>query len=133
MALSDAHRLVEAYLDALVAHDSDAVRALLADHGFHYESPVARIDGADAFAQFVTMTAGILQRIERRHCFVDGDDICHWLTLVTQLSERLATPAVQWARVVDGRIVSIEFMFDPHRYRLLFDVDDPTRRDTAVV
>lgn len=126
MAMTDAQRLAEAFLDALASHDTDAVRQLLADDGFHYESPVVRLDSADAFAQFVTMSGGILQRIERRHCFVDGDDICHWLVFVTQLSERLSTPAVQWTRVAGGRIQSIEIMFDPHRYRLLFQVDDPT-------
>lgn len=126
MPTTAAQRLVDAYLDAIAAHDTDAARGLLADQGFRYESPIARFDDADAFVHFMAMSTGILQRIDRRHCFVDGDDICHWLVLVTQLSERIATPAVQWAQVRDGRIASIELMFDPYRYRLLFDVDDPT-------
>ena len=126
MPTTAAERLVDAYLDAIAAHDTDAVRALISAPGFRYESPIARFDDTDAFVQFVAMSTGILQRIERRHRFVDGDDICHWLVFVTQLSERIATPAVQWAQVRDGRIASIELMFDPYRYRLLFDVDDPT-------
>jgi hypothetical protein len=79
----------------------------------------------------VSVTGGILQRIERRHRFVDNHDVCHWLVFVTQLSERVSTPAVQWARVEDGRIVSIELLFDPHRYRQLFDVDGGNREDAS--
>jgi ketosteroid isomerase-like protein len=126
MTMTPAQALVERFLDALATHDFDALRGLLAEEGFRFESPITRLTGADAFTRFATMSGAILQRVERRRCFVDGDDVCHWLVFVTQLSERLATPTVQWARVADGRIQSIEMCFDPHRYRLLFQVDDPT-------
>ena len=122
-------QLVERYFDAILAHDDVAVRACLADSDFHYQSPIGTFTDADAFAQFVSMTGGILHDIERRRCFADGDDVCHWLVFLTQLSERISTPAVQWARVKHGRIVSIELLFDPYRYRRLFDVDDATITD----
>ncbi|TVQ92379.1 MAG: nuclear transport factor 2 family protein [Chromatiaceae bacterium] len=112
--------LVERYLDALQDHDYDRARHCLADRDFHYESPIGSYDSADEFVRFVALSGGILQRIERRHCFVDGDHVCHWLVLVTQLSEHLATAAVQWAQVRAGRIARIELLFDAHRYRLLF-------------
>ncbi len=125
MQRTEAQTIVDGYLDALATHDYDRVRAYLADDGFHWDSPIGRYTSADALAQYLTLIAGVLQRIERRHTFVDGGDVCHWLVLHTQLSERVATPAVQWARVVDRRIRSIELLFDPYRYRLLFQVDDP--------
>lgn len=112
--------VVERYLDAIVRHDDETLRSCLADSGFRYRSPIGTFDDPDAFAQFVSMTGGILQRIERRRRFVDGADVCHWLVFVTQLSERVSTPAVQWARVQDGRIVSIELLFDAYGYRQLF-------------
>lgn len=118
-----ARALVDAYLDALAAHDHDAVRRCLSDRQFCYVSPIARYDDPDDFTQFITLSGGILQGIERRRCFVDGADVCHWLVFVTQLSERVATRVVQWAHVEDGRITSIELLFDAHRYRQLFDVD----------
>jgi limonene-1,2-epoxide hydrolase len=117
----DPTALVEAYLDALVARDDERIRAMLSHQGFHYESPIASCDGADDYLQYLMMTAGIVRRIERLRAFADGGDVCHWLRVETQLSERVSTKMVQWAKVADGRITSIEMLFDPYRYRMLFD------------
>jgi hypothetical protein len=120
MQSADATALVEEYLDALVAHDHDRIRFLLGE-GFHYESPIARCDGVDDYLQYLMMTAGILRRIERLRAFADGGDVCHWLRVETQLSERVSTKMVQWTKVANGHITAIDVLFDPHRYRMLFD------------
>jgi hypothetical protein len=124
MQASDATAVVESYLDAVVAREHERVRGLLADRGFVYDSPIARFSCADDYVQYLALTSAILRRIERRHAFADGDDVCHWLVIETQLSERVATHAAQWARVADGRICFLEMLFDPYRYRLLFEVQD---------
>jgi hypothetical protein len=116
--------IVERYLDALAAHDHDALADLIAGGGFRYESPIATITDRDAFLEYIMMTGGILRGIERRRVFVDGADVCHWLVLDTQLSERVSTRAVQWATVADGAITRIELWFDPYRWRLLFEPED---------
>lgn len=116
--------VVERYLDALSAHDHDAVAALIAPAAFRYESPIVTIDGTGAFLEYIMMTGGILRGITRRQVFVDGEQVCHWLVLDTQVSERVSTRAAQWATVRDGRIVRIELLFDPYRWRLLFDTGD---------
>jgi hypothetical protein len=115
--------VVEAYFDALVGHDYERAAALLATDGFRYESPIAKFSRIDDFVQYMSGLGGILHGIERRRVFVDGDDVCHWLVFETQLSERVSTRAVQWTRVIGGRIAFIEVLFDPYRYRLLFEVD----------
>ena len=120
----DPTALVEGYLDALVAHDYERIGAMLSGTGFQYESPIARCDGVDEYLQYLMMSAGILRRIERLRVFGDSGDVCHWLRVETQLSERVSTKIVQWTRVVDGRITRIEVLFDPYRYRMLFDTAD---------
>lgn len=120
----EAVAVVERYLDALEAHDYDAVAGLIAPTGFRYESPIASIEDTPAFLEYLMMMGGILRGITRRHTFVDQGHICHWLVFDTQVSERISTRAAQWATVRDGRIVRIEHQFDPHRWRLLFDVGD---------
>lgn len=117
------HAVVEAYFDALTAHDYERAGSLLATQGFRYESPIAKFSRVDDFREYIVGFGGILRGIERRRVFVDGEDVCHWLVFETQLSERVSTRAVQWTRVVDGRIAFIELLFDPYRYRLLFEVD----------
>lgn len=115
--------VVDAYLDALVDHDHDAIAALIAPHAFSYVSPIASIHESAAFLEYTMMTGGILRGIERRRAFADGGEVCHWLVFETQLSERIRTNAAQWATVEQGRIVRIELVFDPHRWRMLFDAE----------
>lgn len=121
---SDPLSVVEHYLDALEAHDHDAVAAVVAPAGFRYESPIATFDDSAAFLEYIMMTGGILRGIERRQAFVDGCHVCHWLVLETQVSERISTRAAQWTTVREGRISRIELLFDPYRWRLLFAADD---------
>lgn len=116
--------VVERYLDALTAHDHDALATLIAPAGFRYQSPIATISDTAAFLEYIMMTGGILRGIERLQTFVDGSEVCHWLVFDTQLSERVSTRAAQWATVTDGRISRIELLFDPHRWRLLFESAD---------
>jgi hypothetical protein len=123
-AATEPFAVVERYLDALTAHDHDAVAALIAPVGFRYESPIATISDTAAFLEYIMMTGGILRGIDRLRSFVDGNDVCHWLVFDTQLSERVSTRAAQWATVTDGRIARIELLFDPHRWRLLFESAD---------
>jgi hypothetical protein len=124
MQSADAAALVDAYLDALAAHDYERIRAMLCSERFHYESPIACWDGADDYLNYLMMTAGILRRIERLHVFADGGDVCHWLQVETQLSDRVSTRIAQWTKVADGQITRVEMLFDPYRYRLLFDTAD---------
>jgi hypothetical protein len=121
MQSADAAALVDAYLDALAAHDYEGIRAMLCGERFHYESPIACCDGADDYLNYLMMTAGILRRIERLIVFASGGDVCHWLQVETQLSDRVSTRIAQWTKVAGGQITRVEMLFDPYRYRLLFD------------
>jgi hypothetical protein len=118
---ADPLTVVERYLDALTAHDHDAIAGLIAPAGFRYETPIATIADTGAFLEYILMTGGILRGIERLQTFVDGNHVCHWLVFETQLSERISTRAAHWATVEEGRITRIELLFDPYRWRMLFE------------
>jgi len=117
--------IVDAYLDALARHDYDGARSYLADSGFSYESPTAQFDAADAFMEYSALSMGILQRIERVRTFVDGPDVCHFLTLHIQISDKDQVKVVSWCRVEDGRIRRMEILFDTRIYQRLFPRDEP--------
>jgi hypothetical protein len=112
--------VVEAYLNARDAFDFERARGLLADSGFHFSSPIATFDSADSFIQHSALAGGIVQSIMRRKVFVDGPDICHFLTLRIQISEKQSVDVAQWAHVEQGRILRIESVFDATLYRTLF-------------
>jgi hypothetical protein len=121
----DPQSIVNAYLAAQLARDFVAMRGLLADRGFCYRSPIALFDRADDFIQYAALSSGIIIDREIRKVFVDGEDICHFLTYRIQISEKLAVEAAQWSRVHEGRIQRIEAVFDASAYRALFPSDEP--------
>jgi len=120
--------IVEAYLDAIARHDIDAARGHLADTGFHYESPLASFDSADAFMEYNALNMGILQGVERIKTFVDGSDVCTFLVLTIQISEKERVKVVNWCRVEDGRVVRMEVVFDTRLYHTLFEPGDGGQR-----
>ncbi|ANB01238.1 nuclear transport factor 2 family protein [Ectothiorhodospira sp. BSL-9] len=119
--MSDPQTLAMQYLRAIEAHDYDTARALLSDGDFVYKSPISRFSDADAFIAHMSLSGSIVQRVEVRHAFVDGPDVCHFLVFHVQLSEKMAVDLVQWVHVQGGRIDRIEALFDAHPYRLLFE------------
>ncbi len=120
----DPPSIVDAYLAAQLARDYETMRGLLADTGFCYRSPIASFDRADDFIQYATLSSGIILDREIRKVFVDGNDICHFMTYRIQISEKLAVEAAQWSRVHEGRIQRIEAIFDASVYRELFPSDE---------
>ncbi len=124
METADPRSVVDAYLDALCERDHDRARTFLANTGFAYASPIARFESADELIQYLSLTGGIVQGIEVRKVFVDGADVCHFLTYRIQISEKQAVEVAQWARVQNGRIARIDALFDASTYRLLFDLGD---------
>jgi hypothetical protein len=112
--------IVGAYLDALARHDYAGARGYLADTGFSYESPIARFDSADAFMEYSAMSMGILQGLEQVKTFVDGPDVCSFLIVRIQISEKEQVKMVSWARVEQDRIRRLEVLFDARTYQTFF-------------
>ncbi|MCG5511684.1 nuclear transport factor 2 family protein [Ectothiorhodospira shaposhnikovii] len=113
--------VVDHYLQAIERHDYDRARALLDERSFRYVSPISRFDDVERFIEHMSLTGGILQRIEIRKQFVDGPDVCHFMVFHVQISEKMKVDVVQWVQVREGRIARIEALFDAHPYRILFE------------
>ncbi len=124
MDTADPRSVVDAYLNALRDRDHERAREFLADKEFVYRSPISSFQSADELVQYLTLASGIVQGVEVRKVFVDGDDICHFLTYRIQISEKQAVEVAQWARVRDGRIAQIDLVFDASEYRELFDLGE---------
>jgi hypothetical protein len=112
--------VVTDYLSALHTFDYDRARSCLADDGFEFISPTHRFLSADDFIAHISLAGGIIQSSQTRKVFVDGTDLCHILTYRIQISEKQDVAAALWTRVLAGRIVRIEAIFDASVYRELF-------------
>lgn len=116
-------QVVESYFEALTARDFERVRAWLSERDFTYRGPISQFDSADLFVQDVSRIGSILEGIEQRKTFCDGNDVCSILNFKTRMDTLQVTRVVHWATVDRGRIVSIETFFDAREYAKLFDVD----------
>lgn len=116
-------QVVDAYLAAIAARDFDAARRCLSNRSFRHRSPISSFSDADAFIADIARIGPILEAIERRRTFVDGNEVCTIADYITRMDRREVTPVVHWLTVVDGQIVAIETFFDARGYAKLFDVD----------
>lgn len=116
-------QVVDAYFDAMAARDFDRLRTCLSNTRFTHRSPVAAISDPDTYAAYISRVGPVLDGLERRRTFVDGDEVCAILEYRIRLSELIVVPVVLWFRVVNGRIVSIETFFDASEYRQMIGID----------
>lgn len=117
--------VVDSYLAAIAHRDYNQARRFLADAGFSYISPIGTFTDADELMAHSFLSDGIVQRMEMRRRFSDGEDVCHILRFHVQISEKFTADVVHWATVTDGRIRRIEMIFDAYPYRILFSENGP--------
>ena len=114
--------VVDAYFAALAARDFEALRACLTDGPFVYSSPIASIADADSFAAHMSRIGPVLEGLERRRTFVDGDEVCAIVEYRVRISDLMRGGVVNWFRIANGRIVSVETFFDATEYRRMTEV-----------
>jgi predicted SnoaL-like aldol condensation-catalyzing enzyme len=123
MAALTPKEIVNAYIDAIAARDFQRARGLLANGRFSTRSPISAFESADAYVTDISRVGPILEGIERRRVFADGDEVCVILDYITRMDRRQVTPVVHWMRIEDGKIVFIESFFDARGYDAFFQVD----------
>lgn len=121
MTVSAPEKVFSDYLDAFEARDFEQLRRYLSDTQFSYHSPVSSYSSADSFVANIARVGPILEGVERRMIFVEGNTVCGILNLRTTMEELRLVPVVQLATVVDGRITSLEAIFDATAYNRMFE------------
>ena len=114
--------VVDAYFAAFADRDFDRLRDCLTDGAFSHRSPIAAIDDADTFAAYLSRIGPVLEGLQRRRTFVDGDEVCAIVDYRIRLSELMLVPVVTWFKTGGGRIVAIETFFDATEYRRMIEI-----------
>lgn len=109
-----------AYLDAFAARDFERMRATLSDEKFSYRGPVSTHTDADVFVLDISRIGQILDGIDVRRIFVDGNEICAILDFRIRINIVDITRVVLWAIVENDKIVSLEAFFDATEYSQMF-------------
>lgn len=113
--------IVNAYIDAIARREYAEARTLLADADFEYISPMHRFTSADDLVAYMHLALPILQRLHVRKVFCDGDELCHIIGIVAQISEKRSSTVMQWSKVADGKIRRLELVFDAYEYKKLLE------------
>jgi len=113
--------VVNSFFDAMEARDFERAETLLSADDFSYVGPIDNFDNAGAFIRDISRIGSILEGLNRRRMFVDGDEVCAIVTYETTLEVIESTRIAHWIRVEQGRITRIESFFDARAYAGMFD------------
>ena len=116
--------VVTAFFDAVEARDFERAQTLLSADNFSYEGPIEKHRNAAAFIQSISRFGTILESLERRRIFVDGDEVCALMKYETSIESIESMRIAHWLRVEQGKITRIESFFDARGYAAMFDTQD---------
>jgi hypothetical protein len=113
-----AGEIVKSYQAALGAGDFAAARNLMQDD-MAFQGPFDTFHTADAYLEALQKLAAIIERIDLKKVFVDGEDVCVLYDMVTNTPAGTAFIA-EWYRVRAGKIASLRAVFDGRPFAPLF-------------
>src|SRR5436190_22232024 len=114
----NAREIVESYRTALGKGDFASARNLMQGN-MVFEGPLDTFNKADNYLAANKRLASIIQRIDLKKVFVDGNDVCVLYEMVTNTPAGTAFIA-EWYQVKDGKIAALRAVFDARPFAALF-------------
>jgi len=116
--MTSAKEIVESYKAAMGRGDWSAARELLHDD-LAFQGPIDSFNRADDYLAASKRLANIIQRIDVKKTFADGNDVCVLYDMVTN------TPAgtafiVEWYQVRGDKIGTLRAVFDARPFAAMF-------------
>jgi hypothetical protein len=118
MTNANASEIVESYRVALGKGDFSSARNLMQDNMI-FEGPIDTFNKADDYLESTKKLASIIQRIDLKKVFVNGDDVCVLYEMVTNTHAGTAFIA-EWYQVKSGKIAYIRAVFDARPFAAMF-------------
>ncbi len=116
--MSNAAAVVQGFQQALGNGDYAAARKLLHDR-FSFHGPIETFDRPEAYLESFKKLHNIVERIDMKKMFVDGDDVCMLYDMVTKSPAGTAFIA-EWHHVKGERIATIRVVFDARPFAAMF-------------
>jgi len=116
--MTSANEIVESYRAALGKGDFVTARNLMQDN-MTFQGPLDTFNTADQYLEAAKRLASIIQRIDIKKVFVDGDDVCVLYDMVTNTPAGTAFIA-EWYQVKGGKIEALRAVFDARPFAALF-------------
>ena len=116
--MTSAREIVESYQAALGKGDFATARTLMQDN-MTFQGPLDTFNKADDYLEALKKLASIIQRIDLKKVFVDGEDVCVLYDMVTNTPAGTAFIA-EWYQVKGGKITALRAVFDARPFTALF-------------
>jgi YHS domain-containing protein len=108
--MAHAGDIVERYLHALYAGDTDTARQYLADN-LSFRGPAASFAGADDYLKAIEHAVRAVKRVDMRKVFVDGSDVAVFYDL--HIDDPVESIAIaDWYHLDGDKVASIRTIFD---------------------
>jgi hypothetical protein len=116
--MTSANEIVENYKAAVGKSDFAAARQMLHDD-LNFQGPLDTFHKADDYVASIKKLASIIQRVDVKKVFADGQDVCVLYDMVTN------TPAgtafiVEWYQIRGDKIGSLRVVFDARPFAAMF-------------
>src|SRR5215469_18653482 len=108
--MSSARETVESYQAALGKGDFSTARKLMQDD-MTFQGPIDTFHQADDYLESLKKLASIIQRIDVKRVFAEGDDVCVLYEMVTNTPAGTAFIA-EWYQTRGGKIADLRAVFD---------------------
>jgi hypothetical protein len=112
--------IVGKYFDLFATKRYAETRALLADR-FSFRGPFDTFDNPDDLINAVSRLAPLTKGIHKRKVFADGPDVCIIYDMECGPPVGKTVPIAEWFHVEGDKINSIEIIFDPRPFAVLFE------------
>jgi hypothetical protein len=121
--MANASKIVGDYQTAIGKGDFTNARKLLHDTLSFY-GPIDTFSSPEPYLESLEKLHHIVQRIDVKHVFADGNDVCVLYDMVTNTPAGTAFIA-EWYQVKGDKIAEIRVVFDARPFAAMFDKSAP--------
>ena len=116
--MANAGQVVQGFMGAMGKRDFSAARKFLHDN-LSFRGPIDSFDKPEPYLQALEKLHKMVERLDMKKMFIDGNDVCLLYDLVTN------TPAgtsfvCEWMQVKAEKIASIRVVFDARPFAAMF-------------
>ena len=110
--------IVQKFMGALGKGDFVAARKYLDDH-LSFQGPIDTFQKPEPYVESLEKLHPIIERVDTKKMFVDGNDVCLLYDLVTKSPAGTAFVA-EWHRISGEKIAAIRVVFDARPFAAMF-------------
>jgi len=122
--MGNASRIVSDYQQALGKGDFATARTLVHDN-LLFQGPLETFHSPEPYFEALKKLHPIIQRIDMKKIFADGDDVCVLYNMVTNTPAGTAF-VCEWYQVKGEKIAGVRTVFDARPFAAMFARKDAT-------